>query len=165
MFQPSINRQKEAAQLVDVGARLKVIANLMQMPMAFRKIKPGTADLALYVMDAFDDQRLIHASMPDSLPKMKLWLQCIRLAKDLGAGFVEWVAKHALEIGGSPIEVLSFLSDIKDWVGACLRASVSPHNVEGSFGNDVLDMLPVARPSVSGPPSQMRTYKLRRERC
>jgi hypothetical protein len=102
--------------------------------MAFRKVKPGAAELALYVINTLHDQRLAHAYMPASLPRMKLWLNCIRVAKGLGPEFVEWVAKHSLEIRGAPNEVLSFLIDLTDWVKACHRASVPPHIFNAIIG-------------------------------
>jgi hypothetical protein len=117
----------DAKRLVEGGVSLKIIADLMHIPMAFRKIKPGAADLALSVVDAFDDYRLVHTYMPDSLPKMKLWLSCIRLAKDAGPEFVGWAAKHSLEIGSTPREAVHFLSDLRDWVRACQRANIPKH--------------------------------------
>jgi hypothetical protein len=116
-----------AAGLVDAGAPLKKIAELMRVPMAFRKIKPGAADLALFVSDVFNDQNLVHAYMPDSLPQMALWLRCICLAKESGPEFVEWVTRHSLEIGGTLSGVLSFINNVADWVQACHRASVPSH--------------------------------------
>ena len=46
-----------AAELVEAGVPLKKIADLMGIPMAFRKVKPAAADLALYVVNAMHDQR------------------------------------------------------------------------------------------------------------
>src|SRR5262249_12980220 len=126
--------RRDAMRLVDVGAPLKTIADLMRVPMALRKVKPGAADLALSVIDALDDQRLIHAYMPVSLRRMKLWLRCIEIAKDAGPEFIEWVAKHSFEIGGTPHEVLNFLSDLKDWIQACHRASVPKHILKAILG-------------------------------
>ena len=98
----------------------------MGVPMAFRGVKPGAAHLALAVVDAFEDRRLIDAHMPGSLTKMKLWLNCVRLAQTVGPDFVQWTSRHAIEIGGSPDEVVAILRDIADWVLACYRASVPP---------------------------------------
>ena len=126
---------RRAAELVEAGAPLKKIADLMRIPMAFRKVKPAAADLALYVVNAVHDQRLVHAYMPDSLPRMKLWLRCIHLVKGLGPEFIEWVAKHSHEIAGAPREVLSFLSDLTDWVTACHCASVPPHIFNAIIGD------------------------------
>jgi hypothetical protein len=128
-------RVHEAARLIEAGAPLNKIAQLMRVPIAFRKVKPAAADLALSVIGAFDDQRLVHTYMPDSLPKMKLWLRCINLAKELGSGFVQWTAEHALEIGGSPNEALSFLRDIMDWVTCCYGASVPRHILKAIVGD------------------------------
>jgi hypothetical protein len=119
--------RRDAMRLVDSGAPLKMIADLMCVPMAVRKIKPGAADLALSVINAFGDQRLIHAYMPFSLPKMTLWLRCIKISEDAGPEFIEWIAKHSLEIGRAPFEVINFLIDVKDWVRACHRASDPIH--------------------------------------
>jgi hypothetical protein len=95
----------EAKRLVDDGAPLRRIAELMGMPTAFRRVKPGAADLALAVVDAFEDPRLIDAHMPESLAKMKLWLKCIHLAQSVGPDFTRWTSRHAIKIGGSPDEV------------------------------------------------------------
>jgi hypothetical protein len=94
----------------------------MGVPMAFRRVKPGAASLALAAVDAFGDPRLIDAHMPESLAKMKLWLNCIYFAQHAGPDFVQWTARHAMEIGSSPEELAAMLSDIADWVLACHRA-------------------------------------------
>src|SRR5262249_12608694 len=39
--------RRDAMRLVDVGAPLKTIADLIRVPMTLRKVKPGAADLAL----------------------------------------------------------------------------------------------------------------------
>ena len=36
----------------------------MRLPLAFWKVKPGAAEMALLVANAFDDIRLLHAHMP-----------------------------------------------------------------------------------------------------
>ena len=131
------DRAHEAAQLVDAGAPLRHIAELMRVPMAFRKVKPAAAGWALSVIDALVDQRLLYAFMPESLPRMKLWLRCIGVAKPLGPAFVEWTAKRSREIEGSPGEVLSFLNDLTDWVEACHRASVPSHIFNAIRGRGV----------------------------
>jgi PcfJ-like protein len=114
----------EGALLVASGAPLKEISSLMRVPMAFRKIQPGAADLGLKVIRALKDERLIHSYMPDSLPKMKLWLRCIALAEFCGdADFIRWVARRASEIGGSSEMVLSSLRDLTDWAEASRRAT------------------------------------------
>jgi hypothetical protein len=122
----SANLVSEAKRLVEGGAPLRSIAELMGVPMAFRRVKPGAAHLALAVVDAFEEPRLIDAHMPESLPQMKLWLNCIDLARQVGPDFVQWTSRHAIEIGGSRDEVVSVLKDIADWVLAWHRASVLP---------------------------------------
>jgi hypothetical protein len=122
----SANLVSEAKRLVEDGAPLRKIAKLMGVPMAFQRVKPGAASLALAVVDAFEDPRRIDAHMPESLTQMKLWLKCIDLAQNVGQDFVQWTSRYATEIGGSRDEVVSILEDIADWVLACHRASVLP---------------------------------------
>jgi hypothetical protein len=131
----NFNLIPEAKRLVEVGARLRNIAGLMGVPMAFRRVKPGAVDLALAVADAFEDPRLMDAHMPESLREMKLWLRCINLAHGVGPDFVQWTARHATEFGGSPAEAIGILRDIADWVRACYRASVPPHIRRAILGN------------------------------
>jgi hypothetical protein len=73
--------------------------------------------------------------MPESLTGMKLWLNCIHVARDVGPDFVQWTARHATEVGGSPHEVVNILRDIGDWVLACYRASVPPHVRQAILGD------------------------------
>jgi hypothetical protein len=113
----------EARRLVEAGAPLRTIAGLMRVPMAFRKVKPGAADLALFAVKACEDPRLVDAYLPDSLPMVKLWLRCLHLAGTAGPDFVEWTARHATEIPGTPQEALGILMGLADWVRACNRTS------------------------------------------
>ena len=123
LHHPDDPRIQEAARLVEAGARLKKVAKLMGIPMSYRSVKPGAANLALAVVDAIDP-RLVEAHMPKSLPKMRIWLRCIYFAIDFGPDFVHWTARHALEIGGSYDEFVSFLNDVTDWLRACYRAAI-----------------------------------------
>ena len=117
-------RIQEAAQLVEAGARLKEVAKRMGIPMSYRSVKPGAANLALAVVDAIEDPRLVKAYLPKSLPKMRIWLRCIAFAKDFGPDFLHWTARHALEIGGSYDAVVSFLKDVTDCSEANNSSSV-----------------------------------------
>jgi hypothetical protein len=118
---------QEATRLVEGGARLRKIAELVGVPTALRRVKPGAAHLALAVAEAFEDPGLIEAHMPESPTDMKLWLRCISLAHGVGPDLVQWTARHSTEVGGSPGEAIGILRDIADWVQACYRASVPPH--------------------------------------
>ena len=57
-------RHVEAARLIEIGAPLKTIADLMSVPMAFRKVKPGAASL-VFSGFTLDVQRSVHTYMPD----------------------------------------------------------------------------------------------------
>jgi hypothetical protein len=100
----------------------------MHIPMAFQKIKPGAVGQTLsYIVHGAWNKMLIHAYMPDSLPRMRRWLSVVELSLHLGPDFVDWVAQHALEIPGSTDQVVNSLHDIKDWVRACHQARIPKH--------------------------------------
>lgn len=127
---PEIPTEKRivAVGLVERGAPLPKIANIMDVPMALRRVKPGAADSALFVVGSHVlASDLINTYMPDSLPRMKAWLAATAFASRVGPAFVEWTAKRALEIADGRDEILSFLSDTADWVNASHRASAPPH--------------------------------------
>jgi len=86
------------------------------IPMALRRVKPGAAHLAF----ACYNPEWIVSLMPDSLPRMRVWLLALYNAYRMaGSDFAEWTARHALQIPcGSQNERLSFLCDIADWVRA-----------------------------------------------
>jgi PcfJ-like protein len=149
----NVNLVSEAKRLVEGGAPLRKIAELMGVPMAFRRVKPGAADLALSVVGACGDPRVVDAYLPDSLPMMKLWLRCLDLAKPVGPDFVEWTARHAAEIAGTPQETLNILMDLADWVRACHRTSASSHGRR----NAVAD-LEVFRPGDEGEQFVVRPF-------
>ena len=58
--------------------------------------------------------------MPDSLPRMRVWLRAICHAHArAGSDFAEWTARHASQIPyGSENELGAFLDDTADWVQA-----------------------------------------------
>ena len=126
----------EAKDLVDAGAPLKTIASLMRIPMALRKVKPGAADLALNLVHALRDPRLLHAHMPRSLPRMKLWLRSMGVAAGAGPEFATWTAKNCLEVQAPPKEVLILLEDVRNWAEACHRASVPAHSRSANVGQN-----------------------------
>jgi PcfJ-like protein len=115
------DKRFDAIRLVERGARLRDVAALMDMSMAWRRVKPGAAHLAPRGIDA-----QLLAYMPDSLPRMKLWLLAVAWAGvNYGADFAKWVARNAARVPGRGVERhCSFLSDIADWVKACREADI-----------------------------------------
>src|SRR5262245_18014056 len=69
-------RVQEATDLVERGARLRDVAAVMQIPMALRRVKPGAAHLAV----ACHKPEWITSLMPDSLPRMRVWLRVVDMA-------------------------------------------------------------------------------------
>jgi hypothetical protein len=110
----------DAACLVEAGAPLHHVAAAMGIPMAVRKIKAGAASGGLLAAEiAARHPDLFHTCLPDSLPRAKLWLYATWFANNLaGSDFMEWTAKHCLEISND-IEVMrATLTDLSDWVTA-----------------------------------------------
>ena len=110
-------RKRLAATLVERGARLRDIAAAVGMPMALRRIKPGVAHLTSELM--CPDLRLLDF-MPESSPRSRVWVEAVHWASTaIGPDFASWVARNLTQIPGRRIELLSFLSDLGDWVRAC----------------------------------------------
>ena len=111
---PYMKRVQEASDLVERGARLRDVAAVMQIPMALRCVKPGAAHLAV----ACHNPEWIISLMPDSLPRMRVWLRAVYGAhRRAGSDFAEWAARHASQIPyESENELHSFLNDTADWV-------------------------------------------------
>jgi hypothetical protein len=120
-----LTNSEEIRALIEVGAPLQRVAEAARIPTALRRVKPQAAHIAVQIAKiCARDPRLFHAHMPDSLPRVKLWLWAIYVADSCGAPFAEWTAKHCLEMGGTADQVLATLTDIKDWIRAGYRASV-----------------------------------------
>jgi len=109
-------RVQEATDLIERGSRLRDVAAVMQIPMALRRVKPGAAHLAV----ACHNPEWIISLMPDSLPRMRVWLRAVYGAHHrAGSDFAEWTARHASQIPcQSENELHSFLNDTADWVRA-----------------------------------------------
>lgn len=122
----------KAQHLVEIGAPLKKIADFASIPMALRKVKPGATALASRSHEIFaNDPNLIHAYMPQSLPRMRRWLGAIALAKDRSRSleFAEFVAKNFSELNSVNNERMAWVEDTADWVRACAH----PEHRGGEF--------------------------------
>jgi hypothetical protein len=128
--QRSVQRQQqELVALIEAGAPLRRVAEVAKVPTVLRRVRPQAAHMAVRIAEiCARDPRLFHAYMPETLPRMKLWLRAVYGADECGPPFAEWTAKHCFEIGGRTAEqVLATLADIADWVRAGYRASVPAH--------------------------------------
>jgi hypothetical protein len=109
-------RKKTARALVERGARLRDVAALLEIPTALRCIKPGAAHC---VRDILCQHPELICFMPDSLPRARIWLRVVGwAAREVGADYARWVARHAPHIPGREQQVGSLLSDFADWVCA-----------------------------------------------
>jgi PcfJ-like protein len=107
-------RRKDASDLVESGARLRDVAAVMGVRMALRLVKPGAAHL---VHDRHKTEWVL-SYMPDSLPRMRLWLLAVSTAHSSGPDFAEWTAKHASQLPCRIEELAWFLDNTADWVRA-----------------------------------------------
>lgn len=125
----------EASAMVERGVSLKRIAGFMTIPMALRRVKPGASDAALTANHDHEiPERLFHTYMPESLPKMKIWLAAIDYAAKVGPDYLDWTAKHALDTAATKNGALSFLEDTADWVRASYCAGVPAHVLRAVSG-------------------------------
>jgi PcfJ-like protein len=117
----------QALHLVEIGAPLRRIADLMDVPMVLRKVKPGVAHWAFGMEETLaQNPGLIDAYMPQSLPRMRVWLKAVRFALSVSSDFGEFIAKHATEVGATAVEASIWIEDAADWVRACLPAPGPP---------------------------------------
>jgi hypothetical protein len=113
----------QAPHLVEIGAPLRRIADLMDVPMVLRKVKPGVAHWAFGMEETLaQNPGLIDAYMPQSLPRMRVWLKAVRFALSVSSDFGEFIAKHATEVGATAVEASIWIEDAADWARACLPA-------------------------------------------
>src|SRR5262249_31876905 len=111
----AMRKASEASALVERGARLRDVAAVMGVPMALRRVKPGAAHL----VGAWHNPEWVLSYMPDSLPRMRLWLLAVNTAHGAGSDFAEWTARHVSQIPcGSENELAWFLNKTADWVRA-----------------------------------------------
>jgi PcfJ-like protein len=124
--------QSEARQLVERGARLNVVAEFAKVPLALRKCRPGATDLALGLNalvrgEDLDLSQLIHAHIPSTTQGQRRWFRAINEALRRGGPYVEWVARHALELGTTRGQTEAAVSDIGDFVRAGYIAQTPRH--------------------------------------
>jgi hypothetical protein len=134
----------EALHLVKIGAPLRRIADLMDVPMVLRKVKPGVAHLAFPMLETLaqnprlietfaQNPRLIDAYMPQSLPRMRFWLRVLGFASRISPDFAAFAAKHTTEVQATIAEADLWFEDTADWVRACLPAPGQPPRPGAEF--------------------------------
>lgn len=116
---PSSETIGEAVQLVEQGALLKHVADVMGVSMALRKVAPHAAHIAADATRAFADvPELIHAYLPTRRCDVGPWVSAVANAMRCGPTFARWAARHYFEFGGN-VKSGRRLADIGDWVRAC----------------------------------------------
>jgi hypothetical protein len=131
----------EAKQLVEAGAKLNTIASLMEVPMAFRGLKPGAVFSRLDQLAELDDQ-LIYATLPTTTLAQRRWLLAVTESTTLGGPYVDWIARNCHSLGRTRINAIAAqVSDIGDWVRASYVVGVPQHvrrvlRVGGLFMDD-----------------------------
>jgi hypothetical protein len=98
----------QAIGMIERGVMLRDIARLYGLPMRLRQIKPGAV---LYVPEALIEQPELLDHMPQSLPKMRRWINGVDAATRWDVpGYIAWVARNWEELNGF-LEI----ADIGDW--------------------------------------------------
>ena len=137
-------KQVAAIRAVRRGLALKTVADIVEIPLAFRRIKPGAVGIVGWDPEL---SGLIYAFLPESTAAQRRWLRMVKQAEDLGAPYVEWVGRNFAGLGASTIEQgTAQIGDIKDWVRASYAAGLPKYVVTAlTEGGDVGQAL-ITRP-------------------
>jgi hypothetical protein len=108
------NISKEAWRLVEAGARLNVIASLMEVPMAWRGLKPGAVFRGHDILHELDEP-LIYATLPATTAAQRQWLRAIARSHEIGGPYIGWVARNYHQLGCTTLETVQAM------LGHCLR--------------------------------------------
>lgn len=112
------------ANLVEAGVDINAVASFAGTSAAPSDLPSDAVGLVQVIVDSLSGENANNAEL---LGRLKLWAKAVKISKYHGPEFVQWVARHVLEIPGSADEVLSLLEDIKKWVRATLRVQVPSH--------------------------------------
>jgi pimeloyl-ACP methyl ester carboxylesterase len=106
----------------------------MRVPLAFRRVTPGVTWLAREVLADRDPLSrreamapLVTAFMPSGTAAQRRWWWAQYQAIHTGGPYLEWVARHGLELGASSDQIRAQVHDIGDWVATCYAASAPLH--------------------------------------
>lgn len=108
--------KQRAKESVLKGERLKCIAAMFNIPMAYRRFKPGIAAHAIGIIGL--DEQLMYNFLPPTTHQQRLWLKAMCRAVNYGDEFCRWAAHHALEAGDRLREVAQIFEDLQDWIMA-----------------------------------------------
>jgi hypothetical protein len=110
-----------ATQLIESGARLRDVAAALDIPTAFRHVKPRVAHLVNPRL--IQHPELLHW-LPETMPAQRIWLILTDYAHRRGdLDFAVWLARHLGEVTGSLNERGNQIADLLDWVHACRGSS------------------------------------------
>lgn len=112
----------EAKELVEKGAKLKVIAERVMIPMTLKKIRPGAVDLIdeIHFIDCFKkNPELINTFLPWQTPYQRRWLmftkQFLYNAEIEHPGAARWFIKN-LQYKQKTADMFFEMNDLRDWV-------------------------------------------------
>jgi PcfJ-like protein len=123
------NKAPDAIKMVERGVRLNQIASFMDVPMWARKLKPAVAHWFCYMPDE------LHWYFPEKTWEQRLWLRAFKSRGTDDPDFAYWIARNVLKVGNRIHPVLSFLSDMNDWVKEAKREQ--PRCITRPFSPDM----------------------------
>ena len=113
-------RSVKALKLAKRGARLREVAAALEIPMAFRRVKPGVVHLVTPFLVQHPE---LLQWMPNDTSAARIWLKMMGDARYVDVDFAHWVARHVSQIPGPILQVGHTISDLWDWVRANTRGS------------------------------------------
>jgi PcfJ-like protein len=121
-----------AIEAVERGALLKTVADILEVPMAYRGIKPGACGI---VRPADKLSALLYAYLPATTAAQRRWLRAIRRTEDVGEQYTRWVARNFANLDQGTIGLTTArVSDLGDWVRASYAAMTPAHIVHALTG-------------------------------
>jgi hypothetical protein len=106
-----------APPLIERGARLRDVAAALNIPIAFRRVKPLAAHSVTPWLVQHPE---LLQWLPETAPAQRIWLTLTDYAHRRDPEFAGWVARHLGEIPGRTLnERGNQIADLIDWIHAC----------------------------------------------
>ena len=116
----------DALAMVEAGRRLRDVADYMRVPMVLRRVTPGATTAAVRLLRECEGVEarslLLHSCLPIGTSAQKRWQLALGVASRIGGPYVDWVARHAIDLGVTVEAVLAQVQDLGDFARASYAA-------------------------------------------
>jgi|GEM_PF-2845357 len=124
------NSNLDGINMILAGKELKAIAKALDIPMAYRKLKPGV------MRNGLTDQHnspvppallneLMNAYLPATTHGQRVWLRVVSGVRNYPTDIIRWFGKYALWMGKTKQEADSLATDLADYIESSMRAEMT----------------------------------------